>query len=97
MSEVKTINGPMKLHDASMMLSGAKNVLMNLHDIGRLFLDTCKGKDASVYNEASYQLLMNNEIAMWEWLASPNTVRWEYFDHERDKKGKLVKCKARLL
>lgn len=98
-NEVKVINGPFPLHDASCTLRGAKNVLMNLHDMGVLFLDGMKGKDAKVYNQAAYELLMTDEVALWEWLANPNTntPTWEYYDHERDKKGKLVKCKARRI
>ena len=100
MSEVKTINGPFPLHDASCTLRGAKNVLMNLHDAGTLVLDKGykKSKDNAVYNEAAYQMLMNDEVALWEWLAHPRgDMRWEYYDHERDKKGKLLRCKARRI
>lgn len=99
MSEVKAINEPLILRDASCTLRGAKNVLMNLHDMGVLFLDGMKGKDAKVYNQAAYELLMTDEVALCEWLAMPNTPTptWEYYDHERDKKGKLVRCKARRI
>ena len=98
MNEVKTIQGPWKLHDASLILRGAKNVLMNLHDACTLVLDKGykKSKNNAVYNEAAYQMLMNDEVALWEWLAHPQgEMCWEYYDHERDNKGRLVRCKAR--
>lgn len=87
---------PQNLYETSWMLYAARVVLMNLHDCGTLVLDTCKGKERKVYNEAAFQMLMMDDIALQCWLAIP-IVRWMYYDHEKDKKGRLTKCKARML
>ena len=95
MSEVKTINGPVRLHDTALYRQGAKQVLMNLHDTGILCFSKEKSKDAKVYDEAMYQLLMNNEMALFDWLAG--VYSFVFYDHEKDNKGRLVRCKARIV
>lgn len=96
MNEVKTINGPMNLHSTAMYRQGAKQVLMNLHDSGLLRLTSSCGRqtpDDKVYTEAMYKLLMNDELALFDWMAGVDSMR--FYDHERDNKGRLVRCKAR--
>ena len=56
------------------------------------------GKQTSedkVYTEAMYQLLMNDELALFDWFAGVDSLR--FYGHERDNKGRLVKCKARRI
>lgn len=83
------------LHIQSYYLQGARQVLMTLHDLGKLILDDCNGKDAKIYNDAAYELLMSDEMMLLEWLGGPNSARWYYCDHEKNNKGKLIKCKAK--
>lgn len=86
---------PMNQYETSFKLFGARQVLMHLHDAGTLKLDA-PTKDAKVYNEAAFQMLLHDDDALLRWLALP-TIDWEYYGHEKDKKGKLVRCKARML
>ena len=88
--ESKEVNKPIRLHDCALLRQGARQVLMKLHDDGLLCLENDKNK---AYTEAVYVLLMSDENALFDWLAG---LHLEYYGHEHDKKGKVVKCNARI-
>lgn len=68
---------------------------MNLHDLGVLVLDLgSKKKPNDPYNNAVYELLMKDELALLEWLAMPESLKIGYRNHQKDKKGKLIKVEA---
>ena len=53
-----------------------------------------KGKDSDVYKRAIYNLAMENNINLQDYLTGKDIV---YYDHQRDKKGKLISVKAKFV
>lgn len=77
-----------------MYRQGAKAVLMKLHDEGCLSLVKGDKKNPSkVYTDAIYDLVMNDEKALFDWIAG---LPIRFYDHETDKKGIVTKVKARI-
>ena len=53
-----------------------------------------KGKDSDVYKRAIYNLAMENNINLQDYLTGKDIV---YYDHQYDKKGKLISVKAKFV
>ena len=53
-----------------------------------------KGKDSDVYKRAIYNLAMENNINLQDYLTGKDIV---YYDHQHDKKGKLISVKAKFV
>ncbi|MGN0508421.1 MAG: hypothetical protein ACI4GX_04235 [Ruminococcus sp.] len=53
-----------------------------------------KGKYNDVYQRAIFKLIMENNINLQDYL---NDRQIEFYDHEQDKKGRLIKVKARFI
>ena len=53
-----------------------------------------KGKDSDVFKRAIYNLAMENNINLQDYLTGKDIV---YYDHQYDKKGKLISVKAKFL
>ena len=53
-----------------------------------------KGKDSDVYKRAIYNLAMENNINLQDYL---NGKKIAYYDHQHDKKGKLISVKAKFV
>lgn len=72
---------------------GARELLLRLKDSGISFsfnVDLCPKKDEKVYSDAMFNALLGDKNAMVSYLAGEEFV---FSEHERDKKGKLFKCK----
>ena len=53
-----------------------------------------RGKDSDVYKRAIYNLAMENNINLQDYLTGKDIV---YYDHQHDKKGKLISVKAKFV
>ena len=53
-----------------------------------------KGKDSDVFKRAIYNLAMENNINLQDYLTGKDIV---YYDHQYDKKGKLISVKAKFV
>ena len=53
-----------------------------------------KGKDSDVFKRAIYNLAMENNINLQDYLTGKDIA---YYDHQHDKKGKLISVKAKFL
>ena len=53
-----------------------------------------KGKDSDVFKRAIYNLAMENNINLQDYL---NGKKIAYYDHQHDKKGKLISVKAKFV
>ena len=53
-----------------------------------------RGKDSDVYKRAIYNLAMENNINLQDYLTGKDIV---YYDHQYDKKGKLISVKAKFV
>lgn len=77
------------LHEESFYLQGARDLLLRIEQMG------CKvvfelGKDTKVYNEAVFKEILYNRESLVKFLQGTG---WRYYDHQKDKKGKLVSVK----
>lgn len=78
-------------------LKGVKATINALRDYGLLDIPKPKGgikaKDYRIYNKAIIDLIMKDCISIDRFLGQEyDDIR--FTDHERDKKGKLTKCRA---
>ena len=53
-----------------------------------------KGKDSDVFKRAIYNLAMENNINLQDYLMGKDIA---YYDHQHDKKGKLISVKAKFV
>lgn len=53
-----------------------------------------KGKDSDVFKRAIYNLAMENNINLQDYLTGKDIA---YYDHQHDKKGKLISVKAKFV
>ena len=53
-----------------------------------------RGKDSDVFKKAIYNLAMENNINLQDYLTGKDIA---YYDHQHDKKGKLISVKAKFL
>ena len=53
-----------------------------------------RGKDSDVFKRAIYNLAMENNINLQDYLTGKDIV---YYDHQYDKKGKLISVKAKFV
>ena len=91
-TQIRECHGFQYLHDAALYIKGARDALQNI-DNTKAFDNAVK--DNAVYNRAIYDLLMSDEKSLMEWLTGRKAI--EYYDHETNKKGRLVKCKAKMI
>lgn len=86
MSEIKN------LHLESFYLQGARDLLLRL-------LEQCggitynQGKDDKIYSDAVFKEILYNRESLVKFLQGTG---WRYYDHQRDKKGKLVSVKVKF-
>ena len=80
------------LYEESFELIGARKMLLRLRDSYR-FAPKVKGdKDDGVYLQAELDLIGSSQDAVRHFLCGD--YRIHYRNHERDKKGKLIKVEA---
>lgn len=77
------------LHEWSLAMNGAIQLLTKLHD-DNVNLLPMMGKESKVYSEALYKALSNPD-GMYDFLCGKEL---RFKDHKQDKKGKLVSCVA---
>ena len=77
------------LHEWSLTISGAMQLLTKLHD-DNVNLLPMMGKESEVYSEALYKALSNMD-GMYDFLCGKEL---RFKDHKQNKKGKLVSCVA---
>lgn len=77
-----------RLNEWSWKIAGARQLMRILP----LYMYSPKDKDAKVYNQAIIDLIMSSPLNMDRFLNQEYEIR--YTDHKRDKKGKLIGCKA---
>lgn len=87
------------LFQQSWLTSGARQILLKLREYGLLEearlkngIPHAKG-DGLIYNKAIIDLLLS-DMANCERFLMDDFDEIRYSDHERDKKGKLIRCKA---
>ena len=89
--------GMIRLHEWSLYMEGAMMMLHRLRD--NYLCDESKpkgyskGKDHLLYQKAILDLIMDSKDNIDRFL-NHDYDEIRFTDHERDKKGKLVKCRA---
>ena len=76
------------LRDWSLRIAGARELMRLLPK----YMHPKTDKDHNVYNKAIIELIMSSPINMDRFLTQECPIR--YTEHKRDKKGKLISCKA---
>lgn len=83
----------LNLHEESIYLQGARDLLLRLQEMNAIpqFIGKkdCT-KDFQVYNKATLDEILYNRESLVKFLQGTG---WRYYDHQRDKKGKLVSVK----
>ena len=77
------------LRDWSLRIAGARELMRILPLYMHSRVDS---KDCKIYNKAIIELIMSSPVNMDNFLTQAYPIR--YKDHIRDKKGKLISCKA---
>ena len=87
-----TIKGGMvnltRLQQWSWRIAGARQLMRILP----LYMFGKKEKDGAIYDKAVIELIMSSPVNMDRFLNQEYSIR--YTEHQRDKKGKLIECKA---
>ena len=84
MNEIKN------LHLESFYLQGARDLLLRLLEQGG-GITYNQGKDDKIYSDAVFKEILYNRESLVKFLQGTG---WRYYDHQRDKKGKLVSVKV---
>ena len=82
------------LHEESFYLQGARDLLLRLQEMNAIpqFIskkDCAKG--FQVYNKATIDEILYNRESLVKFLQGTG---WRYYNHQSDKKGKLVSVKV---
>lgn len=87
-------SGLINLHQEALYLQGARDLLLQLERMGCGIRITCeRDKFANVYNTAVMQELINNRESLKKFLQGDG---WRYYDHQKDKKNKLISVKVKM-
>jgi len=80
------------LHEESIYLQGARNLLLVLEHMNAIpqFEDRTT-KDCQVYNKAAFKEILYNRESLVKFLQGAG---WRYCEHQKDKKGELVSVKV---
>lgn len=63
--------------------------------LGHKAIPMDKGKYNGVYQRAIFNLIMENNINLQDYITGVKEI--EFYDHRRDKKGRLIDVKARFI
>lgn len=85
-------NRPTNLVIESYQLQGARQMLSRLLDVYKVSFKDKGGKDDAIYAKAEMNLILSSMDATRRFLCGD--LRIHYREHERDKKGRLVKVEA---
>ena len=83
---------PASLYEESFELIGARKMLLRLRDSYRFMPKTKTDKDDAVYLQAELDLIVSSQDNTRHFLCGD--YRIHYRNHQRDKKGKLIKVEA---
>lgn len=83
---------PTPLYEESFELMGARKMLLRLRDTYRFAMKTKGGKDDAVYLQAELDLIGSTQDNVRHFLCGD--LRIHYRNHQRDKRGKLIKAEA---
>lgn len=83
MNEIKN------LHLESFYLQGARDLLLRLLEQGGITYN--QGKDDKIYSNAVFKEILHNREILVKFLQGSG---WLYYEHQRDKKEKLVSVKV---
>lgn len=78
------------LHEESLYLQGARDMLLALEQTKGM-PQWHKEKDGGVYNESVFREILTERESLRKFLKYRS---WRYTDHEKNKKGKLIKVKT---
>lgn len=79
----------LNLHEESIYLQGARDVLLRIQEQdGSVTFN--QGKEDKVYSTAVFNEILHNRESLVKFLQGNG---WRYYDHQRDKKNKLVSVK----
>ena len=88
MNEIKN------LHLESIYIQGARDLLLRLQEMNAIPQFITKrdcAKDCQVYNKATFNEILYNRESLVKFLQGTG---WRYYNHQSDKKGKLVCVKV---
>lgn len=81
------------LHTESIRMQGAKCLLLAIaHQGGRIAMTG--GKDGAIYDKAIFNELLHNREFLLHFMKQGS---WQYYDHQRNKKGQLISVKINFL
>ena len=80
------------LHEESIYLRGARDLLLRLENCGGS-ITWHQGKDDKFYSNAVFREILYNRESLVKFLQGSG---WRYYDHQRDKKKKLVSVKVKF-
>lgn len=83
----------LNLHEESIYLQGARNVLLRIEQGGG-YITYNQGKDSKVYDKAVFNEILHNRESLVKFL---HGIGWQYYDHQKDKKGHLKDVKVRFV
>lgn len=83
------------LHEESLMVQAARQMLLQLLDSYSITAKTRASKDDPIYTKAELDLILSSHDAARRFLTY-GTRDIEYYGHSRDNKGRLVAVKARF-
>ena len=86
----------LNLHEESIYLRGARDLLLRLQEMNAIPQFITKrdcAKDCQVYNKAPFNEILYNRESLVKFLQGTG---WRYYDHQSDKKGKLVSVKVKF-
>lgn len=84
--------GLISLHEEAFYLQGARAMLLAIEHYGGRIAMT-GGKEGAVYDKAVFDELLHNREFLLHFLEQGS---WNYYDHQRDKKGKLTSVKIKF-
>lgn len=88
---------PINLHMESLMLEGARKMLYQLREHYKIGAKLkSKSKEDDVYAQAEIDMILSSMDNVKNFLTYGAGNNICYYDHKRDKKGKLVFVKARF-
>jgi hypothetical protein len=88
---------PINLHMESLMLEGARKMLYQLREHYKIGAKLkSKSREDDLYAQAEIDMILSSMDNVKNFLTygAGNNIR--YYDHKRDKNGKLVSVKARF-
>lgn len=78
------------LHKESIYLQGARDLLLRLEQ-GGATITYKQGKDSAIYDKAVFKEILEDRESLVKFLQGNG---WRYYDHQKDKKNKLVSVKV---